>query len=76
MTEKLFTGTLNHNQNKTKTKLLRFNLFFGYADRQATPIHVFDCLDSPCQPCVRGNLVSMGRGYSGESELDMTILLP
>ena len=41
--------------------LLKFNLFFGYVDRQATPIHVFDCLDSPCIPCTRGNKVCMGQ---------------
>ena len=59
-----------------KHPLLTFNLFFGYADRQATLIHVFDCLESPCIPCAGGNMVCMGRGNSGESDLDMTIFLP
>ena len=47
MTEKLFTGTLNHNQNKnkTKTKYDIKHLLFCISDDLATEVNPMDDLD-------------------------------
>ena len=62
MTEKLFTGTLNHNQNKTKTKAYaksRFSHDAAYMKKTGFPIiwcycnkvlrleRLIDCLEMP-----------------------------